>query len=84
MLWWSNATSAFWQVEVSRPWRLNFLQVLWTADQRFWQPFSGPHCSPLWLIEAMDSSNLVFPYMECFSAATNLFGFLRPSEVVVE
>jgi|SRR4029077_2412251 len=32
----------------------------------------------------LDSDNLVLTYMECFSSATNLFGFLRLSEVVVE
>ena len=31
-----------------------------------------------------DSGDLVLAYMECFSSATNLFGFLRLSEVVVE
>jgi hypothetical protein len=31
-----------------------------------------------------DSGILVLTYMECFSSATNLCGFLRLSEVVVE
>jgi hypothetical protein len=31
-----------------------------------------------------DSGILVLTYMECFSSATNLFGFLRLSEILVE
>ena len=31
-----------------------------------------------------DSAILVLTYMECFSSATDLFGFLRLSEILVE
>ena len=31
-----------------------------------------------------ETGDLALTYMECFSSATNLFGFLRLSEIVVE
>jgi len=47
-----------WQSEISRIWGLEFLQVLWTADQRFRKPFSPPYSSLLRLTQAHTSQSL--------------------------
>jgi len=43
---------------VERVWRLQFSQVLWTADQRFRKPFSRPYSSLLRLTRAHSSQGL--------------------------
>ena len=42
------------------------------------------HCAVTYHAGDLGFSNLVLTNMECFSSATNLFGFLRLFEVIVE